>query len=69
MKNTAECQSFIRLQLNNIATSVNSALRGGEALHELKDSLTRLGRGGKLPHWYSTLYENGTLPNLDGKSL
>ncbi|MEY4569426.1 MAG: hypothetical protein RLZZ398_865 [Verrucomicrobiota bacterium] len=31
--------------------------------------LTRLGRGGKSPHWFQVLATKGTLPNLDGKTI
>jgi hypothetical protein len=31
--------------------------------------LARIGRGGKLPHWYSELRDKQTLPNLDGKTI
>ncbi|MBP7052450.1 MAG: hypothetical protein KBE65_15665 [Phycisphaerae bacterium] len=48
---------------------VNAALKGHRALSDLKPTIERLGRGGKLPHWYRSLERSGTLPNLDGKSL
>jgi hypothetical protein len=35
----------------------------------LVPTLERVGRGGKLPHWFEQLAEQGTLPNLDGKTI
>jgi hypothetical protein len=69
MSVVAESQNLIRTRLKDIATAVNQALKGGDALEAVKIPLSRLGRGGQLPHWYSTLHADGTLPNLDGKSL
>lgn len=69
MNEVDKSKRLIRAQLKDIAASVNDALKGGDALEALKEPLARLGRGAKLPHWYSTLHINGTLPNLDGKSL
>lgn len=68
--NTAnKVRNDIRTRLDEITIAMNEALSGGKPLKELKGTLKRLGRGGKLPHWYSTLERKGTLPNLDGKSL
>lgn len=69
MNTAREVRDDIRDNLNNIIAVVNAALKGKEALTELKPTVERLGRGGKLPHWYETLERDGTLPNLDGKSL
>ncbi len=69
MNTAREVRDDIRVRLGDIVTAVNAALKGGKALTELKPTLKRLGRGGKMPHWYGTLKRNGTLPNLDGKSL
>lgn len=59
----------IRCHLVEISQRVNEALAGGASLQALQQRLERMGRGGKLPHWYPQLYAEGTLPNLDGKSL
>lgn len=69
MNTVQEVKDDIHTQLDQIVAAVNKALNGGPALLELKPVLERLGRGGKLPHWYDTLQQDGTLPNLDGKSL
>lgn len=69
MSIVAESQASIRESLSEIVVEVNKALRGGQPLGQLKTVITRLGRGGSLPHWYNNLETSGTLPNLDGKSL
>lgn len=69
MNTAQEIRDDIKSRLSTIVAAVNNALRGGDALKALMSTLERLGRGGKLPHWYGTLECDGTLPNLDGKSL
>jgi len=69
MNTLKEIKNDIRDRLDQIVTAVNLALKGGQALTEIKPNLERLGRGGQLPHWYSKMEIDGTLPNLDGKSL
>ncbi|MDA0738203.1 MAG: hypothetical protein O2999_04300 [Nitrospirae bacterium] len=69
MNTAKEVRDDIRDKLSNIVSVVNAALKGKKALIELKPTVERLGRRGKLPHWYETLERDGTLPNLDGKSL
>ena len=69
MNTVKEVRDDIKTKLNEIVKAANAALNGGEPLKELAPTLERLGRGAKLPHWYSTLVADGTLPNLDGKSL
>ncbi|HEV3416027.1 MAG TPA: hypothetical protein VG056_04420 [Pirellulales bacterium] len=41
----------------------------GKKLSAIKPVLARVGRGSVLPHWYQNLKQNGTLPNLDGKTI
>jgi hypothetical protein len=69
MNLVAESQASIRDGLPQIVKNMNAALQGGIALRELRTIITRLGRGNRLPHWYEGLERNGTLPNMDGKSL
>jgi len=69
MNTVKEVRLDIRDRLGDIVAKVNTALCGGIALSRLEPTLKRLGKGGKLPHWYSSLESSGTLPNLDGKSL
>lgn len=58
------------LQNNLIETMVlvNKAL-SGEEIKKLEPVLIRIGKGGKLPHWYLKLEKEKTLPNLDGKTV
>lgn len=69
MNTVKEVCDDIKTRLDSIVDVANAALKGGEALKELSATMERLGRGAKLPHWYETLLADGTLPNLDGKSL
>jgi hypothetical protein len=69
MNHVREVKNGIRSSLPKIIEDVNEALRGGESLKTLEPVLTRLGRGGQLPHWYNVLLSEGALPNLDGKTL
>lgn len=69
MNTVREIKDNIKKRLSEIVKEVNLALSGGKALQEVKDTLQRLGRGGKTPHWYAMLENDGALPNLDGKSL
>jgi hypothetical protein len=64
-----EVRDDIKVRLEKIVSVVNAALKGGAALEKFAPTLERLGRGARLPHWYHILLKNGTLPNLDGKSL
>lgn len=61
-------RAIVRDQLDVAMGRLNEALRG-ENLDALQPIVTRLGRGGTLPHWYEGLTTNGALPNLDGKTI
>lgn len=63
-----ELRQLVRDNLAPIIAKVNSALRGDD-LEALDSVLTRLGRGGQLPHWYQGLKTTQSLPNLDGKTI
>jgi hypothetical protein len=63
-----ELRALLRQQLGPVQKSVNDALRG-EGLETLEPVLTRLGRGGSVPHWFAQLHDDGTLPNPDGKTV
>ncbi|MDM5179266.1 hypothetical protein PO883_18910 [Massilia sp. DJPM01] len=54
--------------LDEIMGSLNDGL-SGIGLDELEPTITRLGRGGKLPHWFAGLKNDGRLPNFDGKTV
>jgi len=61
-------RALIRSQLDSIVKGINDALRG-KHLRQMKPVLARIGRGGKLPHWFQQLKAKKTLPNLDGKTV
>jgi hypothetical protein len=58
----------IRDNLNPIVNRLNEVL-SGQGVDALELVLERVGRGGRLPHWYLKLLEDGSLPNLDGKTI
>ena len=57
-----------RDKLDLTITRLNGVLRG-EGAKPIEPVLARIGRGGRLPHWYSELRDKQTLPNLDGKTI
>ena len=68
MMTKEELREIVRQQLDVIIAKVNLALRGKNMM-ELHATLERVGRGGKVPHWFEQLEAQGTLPNLDGKTI
>ena len=62
-----ELRRILRERLKDSINYLNSSLAGDD-LEELKPILERIGRGGKLPHWYELL-RTGSMPNLDGKTV
>lgn len=60
----------MRQDLHGVVDTMNLML-GGERkpLAAAESVLRRVGRGGKLPHWFADLLEQGVLPNLDGKTI
>lgn len=54
--------------LDGVVANVNNALRA-KNLRRLEPVLSRIGKGQQLPHWYKQLKSNGTLPNMDGKTV
>lgn len=61
-------RAILRAQLPTAIEGINKAL-SGKALEALEPSLRRLGRGGKVPHWFEKLKRKGALPNMDGKTV
>lgn len=61
-------REHIKGELHNIVTQLNQYLRG-EGVETIQDILQRVGRGGKLPHWYELLASGQSMPNLDGKTI
>jgi len=62
-----ELRNILRERLSDSIDYLNRAL-AGDNLEELKPILERIGRGGRLPHWYELL-RTGSMPNLDGKTV
>lgn len=58
----------IKGELSKIVNSLNCYLRG-ENVKDIKAILERIGRGGRLPHWYELLENGASMPNLDGKTI
>jgi hypothetical protein len=63
-----ERRTAVRVSLDQIANRVNSYLRG-EGLDSIEPILGRIGRNRQIPYWYQRLRQDGTLPNLDGKTI
>ena len=68
MKSKDQLREQVRTNLDSLIQAVNQSLQG-KGLKKLEPVLQRIGRGGVLPHWFATLKKNGTLPNLDGKTI
>jgi hypothetical protein len=58
----------VQQDLPLIVKKLNEYLRGINVI-EIKPVLRRVGRGGKLPHWYDLLESGQSMPNLDGKTI
>jgi hypothetical protein len=69
MKTKQQLRALVREGLDEIIVGVNAALRGRNNLDAIRPVLERNGRGGIIPHWFQDLSSNGTLPNLDGKTI
>ncbi len=61
-------RKVVRDNLVEIVRRVNQTLRGRQ-LNKIEPVLARLGRNNELPHWFEKLAEDGSLPNLDGKTI
>lgn len=68
MIDRTKARDCVRQGLDRAVADLNKALRGDD-LAKLEPVLTRLGRGGQVPHWFDQLRRKGTLPNLDGKTI
>ncbi len=68
MTSSQELRDKVKENLSEIVSKLNEYLRG-ENVQEIKTILERVGRGGKLPHWYDLLESGQSMPNLDGKTI
>tara|TARA_B110000902_G_scaffold242498_1_gene293884 strand:+ start:950 stop:1975 length:1026 start_codon:yes stop_codon:yes gene_type:complete len=68
MATSKELRFKVKTSLPEIINKLNEYLRG-EKVGEIKEILERVGRGGKLPHWYELLESGQSMPNLDGKTI
>jgi len=68
MLSKEELRALTVEHLDEIMERLNDGL-SGVGLGELEKTITRLGRGGKLPHWFAGLKNDGRLPNFDGKTV
>lgn len=68
MQTKEDLRRILIENLDETMAQVNASLRG-EGIEELENVRQRLGCGHQLPHWYESLKQTGTLPNLDGKTV
>jgi len=68
MATKEQLRKLVREDLDGIIARVNAVL-SGKNLKSIRPTLERVGRGGKVPHWFDRLLSAGVLPNLDGKSI
>jgi hypothetical protein len=68
MLTKAELRDLLQKRLEETMTELNHALQGLN-LERLEPVLLHVGRDQTLPHWYQQLYDEQTLPNLDGKTV
>jgi hypothetical protein len=68
MPTETQLRKLVKDNLDDIIGRVNAVL-GGKNLRSIRPTLERVGRGGRLPHWFERLSSEGVLPNLDGKSI
>jgi len=60
-------RGIVSSHLQEIQYQLNNYLSGNNLI-EIEEILTRLGRGGKIPHWYEGLSQR-IVPNYDGKTI
>ena len=69
-RSKAALRELVRVGLHDAVDAMNLMLSGEFARFKATEVvLQRVGRGGKLPHWFGELKEHGVLPNLDGKTI
>lgn len=68
MPSKEELRRVLKENLRPTIDRMNEALAGRD-LAALEPTLKRVGKNNELPHWFSQLKTQGTLPNLDGKTI
>ena len=68
MEEKHRLRRLVRENLTAVVEGINRALNGRDT-ESLGPVLKKIGRGGEIPHWFANLKQNGTLPNLDGKTV
>ena len=66
--NKEELRKQVQGNLPGVIARLNEAL-AGKNLSDLEPTLKRIGRNQTAPHWFDQLKKEGTLPNLDGKTI
>ena len=66
--NSAQLRRQLQGKLDITIGRLNEILRGNK-IADIEHVMARIGRGGRLPHWYADLRDKHTLPNLDGKTI
>jgi hypothetical protein len=66
--NPDELRKEFRQNLDPTIKRLNEVL-SGQHMDGIEPVLRRIGRGGKVPHWFANLRDKQTLPNLDGKTI
>lgn len=64
----AQKKEKIKLNIDLIQRKINEVLDGNH-LDDVSPILERIDSSGNLPTWFSTLQNEGRLPNLDGKTV
>lgn len=62
-----ELKEHLKANLEKSISQLNLVL-SGKNLDVVEPTLQRIGRGGKIPHWFELL-KSGSMPNLDGKTV
>ena len=68
MPSKEQLRTLVCDNLDRIAAALNIALTGS-GIAKMESILQRVGSGNSVPHWFTALRDNGTLPNLDGKTI
>jgi hypothetical protein len=68
MNQKEHLREIVKQNLPRAINELNNLL-SGKNLNQIEPILNRIGRGGKIPHWFGQLKTYHSLPNLDGKTI